>query len=357
MKGFSYITYSKFFFFFKFNLAIFLFALNSTLCIKSFFSCIFILLEFQPEFFYSLIINSLIAFLIILPLKKKITGVINKQKDLLLLEMLPCGGLVSLFKMHSNNMQEFQIILKDIPRVRELINQDKIFIENKNNNWEERCNVLREAHTMEVALQQSALKDSWVSLVKETSSSWNMKDSSGNASSIYNLFVENQVFNGAQSFFLHRNLSLSFLHKNIPAHFRLQLRYKDSTGKLRQLTPDCVALRTNTINLNSENIYDFKSRYFNFTGKSPLRLYQHRGSNHIDYNLIHYGITSHETLTKYILATEESYVQPNTLIYCPKLDSILEAQIQISPTTNTLTPGWYNFMTGSFKSFKDIVSP
>jgi len=344
MKGFSYITYSKFFFFlkeFKFSLAIFLFALNSTLCVRSFFSCIFILLEFQPEFFYSLIINSLIAFLIILPLKKKIGLVINKQKDLIILEMLPCGGLVSLFKLHGNNLQEFQTILKDIPRAKELIMQDKIFIENKNNNWEERCTLLKEACNMEKFFQEpqnKILRKAWNKLVE----SWELRDLSGNTNTIYNLYGEKEVFEGATQFFLSRNFTKTFHQNNIPKAFRLQISPQ---------TPDIVAISPETMILTTMNFFDVKG-ILSFTGKREFKVQEN------DYNLIYHGMMSHDKLTQYILATDSSnLVSTGALLYCPKLDSILKAQIKTSPLTRTEVPGWYNFITDSFKPFKDVILP
>jgi hypothetical protein len=337
------------------NLIIFLITFTFSLCIKSIFTSIFILLAFNPDFIYLLIINCVLTLIIISPIKKRITLRLNKNQQEL--QVISCGGLVSFFKIHKNNIQNFETILKDTSSARNLINQDKLFLENKNINIEDRCILMREAHFMETFLQENKkLCTVWNSLLKEISMTWDMQDSSGNISSIYNSFLENQVIDGAKIFFLSRSLPIIHIHKKIPQHFKLQLQYIDSKGKTIQLTPDCIATNANTINLNSENIIDIKSHFWDFAkGQFFNQKYCSR-RHHIEYTLIHYTPTSHEKLTNYICTTN-SYVESGALIYCPFLNSILEAKREILPISGTESLGWYNFVTNSFKPFKDIIFP
>jgi hypothetical protein len=288
-------------------------------------------------------------------MKNKITLTI--QQKLLSTHLLPLGGLVSLFKMHGNNNQEFHAILRDIPRASELIKQDKLFLENNNIDWEERCNLLKEAHFMEEVFQQNKiLNELWTPLVKQTSKAWNMQDSSGNANSIYNLLLENQIVNGAQIFFIHCNTLIVNIHKSIPSHFKIQLQYINSEGKIIQRTPDVLATHANTLILKSENVLDIKSHYLDVT--KYYRFYQYKNFYPcpLHYTLIHHTLMSHDKFTQYLL-TSKNFFEVGALLYCPKLDSILKAQTKISPITKTEVPGWYNFITDSFKPFKDIILP
>lgn len=281
------------------------------------------------------------------PNKKRITFIFERQKKLILnTPFIYCGSLVSFFKQHKNNINDFKVVIQDIPRAQDLVNQDKLFLENKNNSLEERCTLLHEARLMEHALESAPehIMTSWTNLVKCQIKSWNLKDSSNNTSSIYNLLVEKEVFDNASNFLLSRNFTTKYLQNNLPAHLKKQLN---------GATPDFVATNSQTINLVSANLYDVKgilsprNTSWDVTTKSK----------DFEYNLIYHGFYPVEQVTTNILNRPKLGINPGALLYCPKLNTILEAKLEISPITQNPISGWYNFESGVFKSFKDIILP
>jgi hypothetical protein len=338
----------KYFIKFQFKIVSTLVFLYITLIFKTLISSIFIILSFYPSFFMNLLLNCILFFVFVSPAKKKITFFFERQKELMLNPpFISCGGLVSFFKIHGNNINDFENLLRDIPRARELIHKDKLFLENKNNSVNDQCTLLREARLMEIALEGTTTRRLWNNLVKCTSKSWGLADSSGNTNSIYNLFLEKQVFDGASTFFLSRQLPLTYLQKNIPEYFRKQL----TTDKKQ--TPDIIAVKSNNATLVNENIYDVKVLISN---SSTLISVERKPWPKFSYNLIYHGLDPYTTVTPRIL-NHRSSISNGVLLYCPKLNTILEAKTEISPITQVYTQGWYNFESGVFKPFKDITLP
>jgi hypothetical protein len=258
--------------------------------------------------------------------------------------------LVSLFKLHGST-KEFDFILKDIDLAKGLIKQDLLFLENKNNNVEERCALLRDARNME---QYLGSHKPWQNLVNRTTKDWNIKDASGNTNIIYNSFLEKEVFNGSSSFFLQHNFATTYL-QTIPAQFK---------NILGNRTPDIIATKLNATSITSANLFDVKGILRTTHPEEILSLLIVKPNKDLTntmlpdltYRIIHHGLTPHEKLTQIILNNSQK-IQNTTLVYCPRLDTTLEAQTKNSPLTGTPSEGWFNFESGIFKPFKDIIIP
>jgi hypothetical protein len=187
----------------------------------------------------------------------------------------------------------------------------------------------------------------WQNLINRTTNDWNIKDASGNTNIIYNSFLEKEVFNGSSSFFLQHNFATTYL-QTIPAQFK---------NILGNRTPDIIATKLNATSITSANLFDIKGILSHATEQRELLEYSSVSSD-LYYNFIYHGLAPHEKLTPIIVAKnwkiEDTH---NPLVYCPRLDTILQIQTKNSPLTGTPIMGWFNFESGVFKPFKDIIIP
>jgi hypothetical protein len=326
-----------------------------TFSIKHFIFCCLVLLNYYPSTFYSFIINSIIIFVLIAPLKKII------KKDLTNAMFLPCGGMVSLFKSYGNNFNEFTIMLMNLPvsQAIALLEQDKLFLENKNNSWEIRSALLKEGLQLEDYIlklpKNSIVKDNWLTSVNSANAG--LKDLSGNQQ-FFNLLLEKEVVTGSTALVQSLGIPIVHFQNNIPKNFKAQLFYTNpkKSKELLPMTPDFLAIHLKTIQLTSYNMYDVKRLNLEtLTEKSELSVKLSKDPNNY-YNLIHHGLTSNENFIKTFYKVRFS-VNPGTLFYCSKLETVLRYQCEKSPITQTDIPGLYNFGHKIFKTFKDTIIP
>jgi hypothetical protein len=167
---------------------------------------------------------------------------------------------------------------------------------------------------------------------------------------IYNSFLEKEVFNGASSFFLQHNFSTTYL-QIIPKQFK---------NVLGNRTPDIIATELNATSINSKNLYDIKGILSHTTNQRALGLIHFKPKKdnfpELKYTLIHHGLTSHEKFTQIIFGNKGN-IPDGVLLYCPRLMTVLEAQTNELPLTGIPVKGWFNFESGIFKPFKDIIFP